>query len=377
MSLTETYDSSQAVDYHYGQFPPSTLDAGRLLVPLSKASAAIARYDQMLKSLHNSAILLGPLRNQEAVISSRMEGTVSTLDEVLRYEAEVDEVGGTPSHHRHDAMEVALYGRALLNAQQRIEQGAGLSSWLLRSAHAELLAFGRGATARPGELKVDQNYLVDSAKRKILFQPIAPTYLQDGIDRLFQYIDAPDIEILIKTAVSHVEFEALHPFDDGNGRIGRMLITLLLWKFNAISAPHFYVSAYFERNRDEYIDRMRAVSSEGAWTDWVVFFLEGLENQAAENLDAAERIRSLYEAMKDQFRDLLSSQWATTALDFLFSRPVFRNRAFTKASGIPTATAQRFTRILVDHGVLDTLDAASGRRSALYAFEPLLKIVRS
>jgi Fic family protein len=371
-------DFNGAVDYHYGHFPPAQLDAAKLMKPLAKAASAIARYDQMLKGMHNSEILLAPLRSQEAVISSRMEGTVSTLDEVLRYEADQEDGENTEATGvRQDAIEVALYARALRNAQQRLEEGTPLSSWLIRTAHRELLSLGRGASANPGQFKAEQNYLADKAKGKILFTPIAPQFLHDGMERLFNYINESDEEILIKTAVSHLEFEALHPFNDGNGRIGRMLITLMLWHQDVISAPHFYVSAYFEQNRDEYIDRMRYVSESHDWTNWVVFFLQGLEAQANQNLAVAEEIRTLYEHMKDRFRQKLSSQWSTAALDFLFSRPIFRNNVFTSKSRIPTATAHRFTRVLVQENLLTTIIPAAGRRPALYAFEPLLKIVRS
>ena len=377
MALHRALDLSEAVDYHYDQFPPRYIDASRLIMPIASASAALARYDQMLKGMHNSEILLAPLRNQEAVVSSRMEGTVSTLDEVLRYEADQEERGDDAGgHYRDEAIEVFLYGRALTAAQRSIEQGAPLSSFLIKSTHRILLGFGRGAQLSPGDFKTEQNYLADRMRRKVQFIPMRPEQLQDGMDRLFQYIEDERIQILIKTAVAHLEFEALHPFKDGNGRIGRMLITLMLWKYGAISAPHFYISSYFEERRDAYIDLMRAVSKSGEWTDWIIFFLEALEAQAQENLATAERIRDLYEELKRAFPQILTSQWSTAALDFLFSRPVFRNNVFTKKSGIPETSAHRFTRILSEQGLIRTLEPAAGRRPALYSFEPLLGIVR-
>lgn len=369
-------DLSQAVDYHYGQFPPQQIDAMRLVKPLSRAASALARYDQMLKGMHNSEILLAPLRNQEAVVSSRMEGTISTLDEVLRYEADKEEGDGNPQHYRSEAIEVYLYSRALTDAQAALEAGAPLSPHLLRSAHRVLLGFGRGAAASPGSFKTEQNYLADRGRRRVLFVPIKPEFLTDGLDRLFSFIDDDSCEILLRTALAHLEFEALHPFKDGNGRIGRMLITLMLWKFGAISAPHFYISGYFDERKDEYIDRMREVSAKGAWTEWIAFFLEAIEAQAMKNLSQAEAIRALYEEMKEIFRELLSSQWSTAALDFVFSRPVFRNNVFTGRSNIPSQTAHRFTRVLAEHGLITTLEPASGRRPAMYSFEPLLNLVR-
>jgi len=378
MALHPSLDLSEAVEYHYDKFPPEQIDLARLIMPIASASAALARYDQMLKGMHNSEILLAPLRNQEAVVSSRMEGTVSTLDEVLRYEADQEESGnGTGGHYRNEAIEVFLYSRALTAAQHSIEQGAPLSGFLIKSAHRVLLGFGRGANLSPGEFKTEQNYLADRMRRKVHFIPMRPEQLQDGMDRLFSFIQSEDWQILIKTAVAHLEFEALHPFKDGNGRIGRMLITLMLWKYGAISAPHFYISSYFEDRRDEYIELMRAVSKDGAWTDWIVFFLEALDAQAQVNLATAERIRNLYEELKREFPHILTSQWSTAVLDFLFSRPVFRNNVFTKKAGIPETSAHRFTRILTERGLIRVVEPAAGRRPALYAFEPLLGIVRA
>ncbi|CAA7616514.1 Filamentation induced by cAMP protein Fic [Magnetospirillum sp. LM-5] len=376
--MDQRLDFSEAVQYHYGHFPPPSLDAARLIKPLTRAAASLARYDQMLKGMHNSEILLAPLRSQEAVVSSRMEGTVSTLDEVLQYEADHAEDGDAPGVRvRDDVIEVALYGRAMRNAQRRMEDGAPLSEWLIRSAHAELLGLGRGARMTPGSYKTEQNYIADRGRRKVSFVPVSPERLTDGMGALVGYMADDEQEILIRTALAHLEFEALHPFKDGNGRIGRMLITLMLWNHRVISAPHFYVSAFLEENRDEYIDRMREVSRVGAWTDWVEFFLGGLDAQARRNLAKAEEISDLYEDMKDRFRETLSSQWSTRALDFLFSRPVFRNSDFTRKSGIPEATAQRFARALSDARLLKTVSPAAGRRPALFSFEPLLSVVRS
>lgn len=372
------YDMSGAVLYHYDRFPPVIENYGELIKPLSTAVSALARYDQMLKGMHSSDILLGPLRSQEAVVSSRMEGTVSTLDEVLQYEADQEgEEDTSDQKYRSEAIEVYLYSRAMRLAQASIKDGAPISSWLLRSAHKVLLGFGRGAGMSPGEFKFEQNYLADKVRRKILFVPISPERLSDGLETLFAFINDDEWEILIRTALAHLEFEALHPFNDGNGRIGRMIIPLMLWKAEAISEPHFYISEYFEKNRDAYIDRMREVSASGAWIQWIVFFLEGLEAQARQNLSKAEDIRALYEEMKHRFRDVLSSQWSTTALDFIFTRPIFRNNVFTGRSGIPAPTAHRFTRNLSDAGLLRTMMPASGRRPAMYAFEPLLSLVRA
>jgi len=365
-----------AVNYHYDQFPPQELEYGKLVNELISATDALARYDQMLKNMHNSEILLAPLRNQEAVISSRMEGTISTMDEILKLEADNPEDPTQAQNFRSEAIETILYQRALLNAQKALNEGYELSLPLLRAIHQQLLFFGRGATKAPGEFKTEQNYLADKLKKNILFIPISPEKLTEGLEKLFSYINESKHPMLIKAALMHVEFESLHPFQDGNGRIGRMLITLLLWSSGMISAPHFYISGYMEENKDLYIDTMRRVSEHNEWEEWCSFFLKAVEHQAIRNLEIAERISELYEQMKTVFSDALASKWSVNALDYIFTNPVFRNNRFTSNSGIPAPTAARFTRLLLDKNLIITLEESSGRRPALYSFEPLVRLVR-
>lgn len=369
-------DFTSSVQYHYEKFPPQNLDYGKIVNSLLKATDALARYDQMLKNMHNSEILLAPLRNQEAVISSRMEGTISTMDEILKFEADSENDSEEAKNVRSEVFETILYQRALLNGQRAMKDGYPLSQHLIKTLHQQLLSFGRGAQKSPGQYKTEQNYLADKIKQKVLFTPISPEKLNDGLEKLFTYIKDGSDPILIKTALMHLEFEALHPFQDGNGRIGRMLITLLLWSSGTISEPHFYVSGYMEEHKDEYIDTMRNVSENNNWEAWCIFFLNAIEKQAIRNLEIAERIKNLYEDMKPVFSDALSSKWSVNALDYIFTNPIFRNNRFTSKSGIPGPTAARFTRILLDKELLRTLEESSGRRPALYAFEPLLKLVR-
>jgi Fic family protein len=366
----------KAVNYHYDKFPPSNLDYSQIVSPLIRATDALARYDQMLKNMHNSEIFLAPLRNQEAVISSRMEGTISTMDEILTFEADSQNDPENAIKVRSDVFETILYQRALLNAQKALIEGYPLSQHLVKTIHQQLLSFGRGANKSPGKYKVDQNYLADKLKQEVLFIPISPEKLNDGLEELFQYIQHSSDPILVKAALMHLEFEALHPFQDGNGRIGRMLITLLFWVSKTISQPHFYISRYFEEHKDEYIDTMRNVSENNDWETWCLFFFNAVEKQAIKNLEIAESIQDLYDEMKNIFSDSLSSKWSVNALDYIFTNPIFRNNRFTSNSGIPTPTAARFTRILLDKELIRSIEESSGRRPALYAFEPLLKLVR-
>ncbi|KAF1687222.1 cell filamentation protein Fic [Pseudoxanthomonas broegbernensis] len=370
-------DISQAVHYHLDKFPPAGLDYARLMPGLLGATAALARYDQMLSGLHNSELFLAPLRGQEAVVSSRMEGTISTLDEILQLEAEFDDDdAGASLEYRSDAIGTALYRRALNTAQQRMEQGQPLTESLLRSVHRQLLSFGRGAHKSPGAYKREQNYIGERGSRKVNFVPIAPEHLAGGMESLFRLIGDASMPVLLRTALAHAEFESLHPFEDGNGRVGRMLITLMLWQGKAIAAPHFYISRYFEDNKDEYLDRLRRVSADDDWEGWCRFFLAAVEQQAIGNLEAAQAIGDFYAQMKPVFAELLSSRYAVAALDYLFTYPVFSNSRFTRTAGIPPQTAARFTRVLLQEGLLQVVREAAGRRSAMYRFEPLMQRVR-
>jgi Fic family protein len=372
---SQPFDLSTAVRYHAGKFPPQSLDYAPLMEPLLRATDALARYDQMLKGMHNSEILLAPLRNQEAVISSRMEGTISTMDEILQYSAEYAEEDH-PAEVRSEVIETILYRRALNAAQRQLEEGYPLSASLVKSIHRQLLSWGRGATKSPGHFKSEQNYVGDRNSRLIRFVPISPEQLPGGIETLFSFMGSDGFPVLVRTALAHIEFEALHPFEDGNGRVGRMLVTLMLWQTGVISAPHFYISRFFEDHKDDYIGLMREVSESGKWEAWCGFFLAAIEEQAKNNLAVAESIRSLYEDMKVHFASVLSSKWAVKALDYIFTNPIFRNNGFTGKSGIPAGTAARFTRMLLDGGLLQTVRPAAGSRPATYRFEPLMERVR-
>ncbi len=375
------FSFDEAIPYHVNAFPPKSLDYARIINRLGTASSALARYDTRLEGLHNKELLLAPLRNTEAVVSSRMEGTVATLDEVLKIQADADDAGDEDTGHgdryRTEAIEVYSYTRAMKHAQKLITDGLPICSRVIREAHSRLLFFGRGADKTPGHFKSDQNYVVDQRARKVLFVPISHVKLESGVATLEKYLNDDTVDPLIQTAIAHVEFEALHPFKDGNGRLGRMLIPLNLWQKGKIHAPHFYVSGALEARREEYLDRLRAVSAEDAWTEWVVFFLEAMEEQAYINIAITDRIAALYEDMKEHFRETLSSQWSPVALDYVFGKPVFWNSNFTSTSGIPAQTAHRLSRLLVDSGLLTVVEPASGRRAALLSFQPLLEIVRA
>lgn len=374
---TKTLDLSGAVGYHTGQFPPATLDYEAILTALDNAASSLARYDEKMKGMVNSNLLLSPLRHQDAVSSSRMENTISTIEDIYRLKAEED--AGAPDLYgdaRDDDVETYLYSRAMRMAQESIAAGQPISEHLIRSIHQVLLSFGRGARKRPGAYKIEQNYIGDDRRGIVRYTPIAPEHLGPAMAALMAYIGDGPHRPLLRTAIAHVEFEALHPFEDGNGRIGRMLITLMLWNLGVLSQPHFFVSGYFEANKEEYIERMREVSASRDWTGWIVFFLNGLHEQARANIATADSILALYGETREQFRLVLNSQYYDKALDFVFGSPVFRNDRFVDNAGIPPHSARALSRRLVEAGLLTTLQSAAGRRAALYAFDPLLDLLR-
>ncbi len=204
------------------------------------------------------------------------------------------------------------------------------------------------------------------------FVPPSPLQLLDHLQAFEQYIAGDDIDTLIQCAVVHAQFEIIHPFEDGNGRIGRLLIPLLLYQKRALASPMFYLSEYFEANRELYYLRLRAISDEGDWTGWIEFFLDAILTQALRNTKKVRAILKLYEQMKQRIDELTRSRYALKILDALFDRPVFHSGDFIERSGIPRNSALPFLRTLRDEEVLVTIRESSGPRSAILAFRDLL-----
>lgn len=366
----------QSTNYHYGKFPPNDIDASKLMIPVADAVGAITKYDVKLQQLRDSEILLAPLRRREAVVSSRMEGTITSLEEVLKLEADQEEDESTNQPHRHEALEVLSYSYAMKEAQSQIRETGEITEHLIRSSHKTLLRFTRGKHLDPGMYKKQQNYLADKRKKEILFTPISPAQLKPHMEKLIEYLRTPNDHPLIKAAISHVEFEALHPFNDGNGRLGRMLITLYLWQSKMISAPHFYVSDYFENHRDEYVDKMRAVSEADEWTEWIEFFLIGLTTQAAEKCEEIDQIQKLYEKTQEIFRDVLSSKDYMKAVNYVFEKPIFKSTRLAIEKELPKPTSARFIRLLQEANLISVIYPPAGRRAGMYSFDSLLNLLR-
>lgn len=363
-----------AVQYHLGRFPPAELDWPQLIPLLGPASAAVARYDGTLAAIPNAAVLLSPLTTQEAVLSSRIEGTQATMGEVLEFEAE-GETPGLSEERRADIYEVLNY-RAAMRMAEKMLADIPLSQRLIREAHKVLLSGVRGQGKAPGEYRRIPNWIgppgctIEQAR----FVPISADKLPDAMGAWEKFIHEDAADRLVQLALLHAEFEALHPFLDGNGRLGRMLVPLFMWQNGVIHRPMFYVSAFLEANRDEYYERLLAVSRDGDWTGWSKFFLSALKAQAEENQQKAGAILGLYERMKREVADLTRSQYAIHALDWIFERPIFKSSDFVASAGIPEPTAKRIVPALREAGILRVMLEASGRRAATLCFPALLNI---
>jgi len=366
---------STPVRYHLGKFPPKTLDWARLIPLIGPANAGLARYDGLLTAIPNAHVLLSPLTTQEAVLSSKIEGTNITIGEVLEIEAGGESATITQPK-RDDAEEVLNYRKAMQACVAEMEYRP-LSQDMLRAVHRLLMQGVRGRDKSPGDYRKEQNWIgaKGSPIEEASFVPVAPEHLQQGMDDWEKYLGSTsEPDILVQLAILHIEFEALHPFNDGNGRLGRMLIPLFLYQRRLLSSPDFYMSGYLESNREEYHERLRGVSRDGDWTAWCLFFLDGLREQAADNERKARAILLLYDRVKKQIVDLTHSQHAIQAVDFIFQTPIFTAPTFTNFSKIPKPTANRILTILRDEKLLYTLQEGKGRRAGILAFRELLNI---
>jgi Fic family protein len=367
---------AKPVQYHLGKFPPKELDWSELIPLIGPANAGLARFDGLLSAIPNAHILLSPLTTQEAVLSSKIEGTHVTIGEVLEIEAGGESDTSITQPKRDDAEEVLNYRAAMRACIAEMEQRP-LSQQVIRTAHSLLMQGVRGRDKTPGKYRDDQNWIGPKGCKiaEASFIPIAKPHLQSGMDDWEKYLnDATAPDVLVQLAILHVEFEALHPFTDGNGRLGRMLIPLFLFQQKLLASPDFYMSGYLEANRDEYQERLRAVSREGNWTQWCAFFLRGVRLQAAENERKARAILKLYDRLQAQVVELTHSQHSIRAVDFIFETPIFTAPSFTNYSKIPKPTAARILNVLRNHKLLLPVRHGKGRRAGIYAFRELLNI---
>lgn len=312
------------IDYHYGKFPPQTFDWEKFIPLLGPVHSSVARYDGLLTAIPNPAILLSPLTTREAVLSSRIEGTQATFGEVLEFDA-TSNVDRFSEDRKNDIHEILNYRKAMRQAVDLLKD-LPICQRVIKEIHKTILDSVRGQNKAPGEYRKIPNWIgpVGCTIENARFIPISADKLPDGISTWEKYINSDQPDRLIQLAVLHAEFEALHPFLDGNGRIGRILIPIFMFQIGLIHSPMFYVSGYFDLHRDEYYSNLLAVSKDHDWMPWCLFFLNALKNQAEENSKKVEEILALYNQLKNELPEKSHSQYVMKALDWIFSKPIFK-----------------------------------------------------
>lgn len=357
--------------YEPERLPLEELDWKRFRRLVGPSNAALARYDGILQAMINPEVLLSPLMTQEAVLSSRIEGTQATLEEVLEFEASE----ASRPEREADFREVLNYRQAMRQAVASMNSRP-ICLNLMREAHGILLGGVRGRDKARGEFRHEQNYIAKqgAAIEQAIYVPPQPQSLMEHLSGLEKYIHHDEDDRLVQLAIIHAQFELIHPFLDGNGRLGRMLLPLFMYEKKLLSSPMFYLSEYLESHRDEYYDRLGAVSRFRDWEGWVEFFLTAIIEQAVVNTQKARRILELYGTKKTKVADLTHSQYAIRAVDTLFASPVFTSSYFIERSGIPPASARRILKTLVKEKVLNALRLGTGSQPGFYIFSRLIAI---
>ena len=351
--------------------PPALTFSPSLIAALSDADRALGELKGLGGTLANPHLLIRPLARREAVLSSRIEGTRASLDDLLAYEATQHSFLETGS----DVREVHNYVRALEYGLERIHT-LPISQRLIREMHARLMEGVRGEIWTPGEFRRSQNW-IGPAGSTLETAPYVPPPVDDmlaALSALENFIHAPsDLPPLLRLGLIHYQFEAIHPFLDGNGRVGRLLVALLLSAWQLLPQPLLYLSAYFESNRRDYYDLLLAVSQRAAWDDWLLYFLEGVKQQS---LDAVNRIDRL-QALRVQYQAQIQARRAPARLlrvvDLLFAQPVITTRQVETALETNFLGAQRLIDQLVQAGLLREI--TGGRRNRVYRADEILKIL--
>ncbi|MFH1509220.1 MAG: Fic/DOC family N-terminal domain-containing protein [bacterium] len=339
---------------------------------IGKANAEIARFDGLLQSMPNPAVLLSPLTTQEAVLSSKIEGTRASLQEVLEYEADPQK----ENKKYEDIKEIINYRKALQSAVKEIEKFS-LSNRVIKNAHKILLHGVRGENKDRGNFRKQQVFIgkLGTTIQQASYVPPSADKINALMTNLEKYIHSDEKDILVQLAIVHAQFEIIHPFFDGNGRVGRILMPIFLYFKKVLSSPMFYLSAYFESHREEYYGQLLRVSQKNNWEGWIEYFLNAVTIQAKENINKAKAIHQLYDTKKLIIAELTRSQFSIKALDFLFCNPIFNSPQFVKDSNIPKASAARILKALTKGGVIRIIQKGIGSRPTTYIFTKLLSIV--
>ena len=338
---------------------PPALDLNPLMRDLAEATLALGELNGIGRTLPNPYLLIAPLQAKEALTSSRMEGTYTTAAELLLLDAGLDQPATTA-----EAREVRNYARALRDAIESL-QALPLCLRTVRDAHATLLGGvgqGRGGNGAHGEFRTQQNWIGARSIEQARYVPPPPTEARERMYALEAYIQRDDrraVPPLVDAALIHYQFETIHPFPDGNGRVGRILIPLFLFERRTIRQPLLYVSPYLERHKDEYIDRMFAVSSAGDWLGWIGFFLRVVQVSCVEIVAIADRLLALQSAYRTRLSEAGRSALPLAIVDHLFQHPIVSVPQLQGLLGVTYPSAQKNLGIVEDAGIVELIEGTS------------------
>lgn len=354
--------------------PPELAWSGALVTLHSEAERELARLALAGGDFPHPYIMTRPFIRNEAVISSRIEGTRATLEDLYSYEAEQMSFLEPTS----DAREVYNYVLALDHGLERVKT-LPISLRLIRELHAQLMEGVRGEIMTPGEFRRSQNWIgpAGCTLETARYVPPPAEEMHMELYALEKFIHAPsDLPALTRLGLIHYQFEAIHPFLDGNGRVGRLLISLLLCQWGLLPRPVLYLSAYFERNRSEYYERLLAVSQRGEWEGWLRFFLTGVRDQSREAAIRVQNLQKLRERYRRQLASRRSAARLSEAVDFLIGNPIFTVRGLQ--AGLALAdfkTAQRYMDILIEAGILR--EVTGRKRNRLYRADEVFDVIKN
>ncbi len=338
---------------------------------IEKANRGLGRLDGVARIFPDPALFLYMYVRKEALLSSQIEGTQSSFSDLLLFEAE--EAPGVPLD---DVEEVSHYVAAMNHALERLRGGFPLSLRLIRETHGILLSGGRGANKMPGEFRTSQNWIGGSRPGNAAFVPPPPNSVIEcmGLLEKFLHDDPVRTPLLIKAALAHVQFETIHPFLDGNGRVGRLLITLLLCADGALAQPLLYLSLYFKTHREAYYSLLQRVRSEGAWEDWLDFFLAGVIDTTEQATRSAQRILELFRDDRERVGQIGRAGASALRLhQALQEKVILSIPGAAKRLGLSQPTVTASMRHLEQLGIVR--ERTGRRRNRMYVYDAYLKIL--
>ncbi len=348
--------------------PPRIAWSAGLTSALSSADRSVGQLAGEGRRLANPHLRIRPFIRREAVLSSRIEGTEATLGELLAAEA-----GAVVERSPADMREVANYVVALEYGVERL-QSLPLSLRLVRELHEKLMRGVRGDVATPGEFRRSQNWIgpAGCTLRDATFVPPPPDQLMECLGAWEQFLHDDSLPPLVHAALAHSHFEAIHPFLDGNGRVGRLLINLLLVEKRVLPAPLLYLSAFFEATRAEYYARLLAVTERGEWEEWLGYFLGGVAQQAEDVLDRIQRIDELLARWRERLA-VAPSRLPEKAIELFTENPFWTVSKLAQRLDVAYTTAQRAIDRLVSAGIVELTGAA--KRNRVYCARAILDIL--